>query len=82
MWRKSNKRKKKEVPYSSQYHDELDGEEPVVYEEVPGDHPNYCQFIPVVIKGKNLIVMNIAMFYNVSRRVFIQYIFHNIPVYL
>jgi hypothetical protein len=32
--RKSNKRKKKEVPYSSQYHEELDGEEPVVYEEV------------------------------------------------
>ncbi len=39
--RKSNKRKKKEVPYSSQYHEELDGEEPVVYEEV-GTLNIYC----------------------------------------
>jgi hypothetical protein len=43
--RKSNKRKKKEVPYSSQYHEELDGEDPVVYEEV--GTLNICSIAPL-----------------------------------
>lgn len=49
--RKSNKRKKKEVPYSSQYHDELDGEEPVVYEEVSLYYPRPNRKRPIVLIG-------------------------------
>jgi len=49
--RKSNKRKKKEVPYSSQYHEDLDGEEPVVYEEVSLYYPRPNRKRPIVLIG-------------------------------
>merc|ERR1719193_885737 len=49
--RRSNKRKKKEVPYSAQYHDDYEGEESVVYEEVSLYYPRPNRKRPIVLIG-------------------------------
>ncbi|XP_023337454.1 MAGUK p55 subfamily member 5 [Eurytemora carolleeae] len=49
--RRSNKRKKKEVPYSSVYHEDFEGEEPVVYEEVSLYYPRPNRKRPIVLIG-------------------------------
>jgi len=49
--RRSNKRKKKEVPYSAQYHDDYEGEDPVVYEEVSLYYPRPNRKRPIVLIG-------------------------------
>jgi len=49
--RRSNKRKKKEVPYSAHYQDEFDTEEPIVYEEVALYYPRPGRKRPVVLIG-------------------------------
>jgi len=50
--RRSNKRKKKEIPYSAQYHEDFDpSEEPVVYEEVSLYYPRPNRKRPIVLIG-------------------------------
>jgi len=49
--RRSNKRKKKEIPYSAHYHDEFDVEETIVYEEVALYYPRSTRKRPVVLIG-------------------------------
>jgi len=49
--RRSNKRKKKEIPYSAQYPDEYEGEDPVVYEEVSLYYPRPNRKRPIVLIG-------------------------------
>jgi len=49
--RRSNKRKKKEVPYSAHFHDEFDSEEVSVYEEVLLYYPRASRKRPVVLIG-------------------------------
>jgi len=49
--RRSNKRKKKEVPYSAHYHDDFDAEDAIVYEEVALYYPRPNRKRPVVLIG-------------------------------
>merc|ERR1719427_1283107 len=49
--RRSNKRKKKEVPYSAHYHDDFDAEDTIVYEEVALYYPRPNRKRPVVLIG-------------------------------
>merc|ERR1719187_650018 len=49
--RRSNKRKKKEVPYSAHYHDDFDTEDTIVYEEVALYYPRPNRKRPVVLIG-------------------------------
>jgi len=50
--RRSNKRKKKEIPYSAQYHEDYEnGDEPVVYEEVSLYYPKPSRKRPIVLIG-------------------------------
>merc|ERR1719411_985250 len=49
--RRSNKRKKKEIPYSAHYHDDFDTEETIVYEEVALYYPRSSRKRPVVLIG-------------------------------
>eukprot|EP00092_Neocalanus_flemingeri_P035888 GFUD01039073.1.p1 GENE.GFUD01039073.1~~GFUD01039073.1.p1 ORF type:complete len:824 (+),score=148.06 GFUD01039073.1:349-2820(+) len=49
--RRSNKRKKKEIPYSAHYHDEFDAEDTVTYEEVALYYPRPNRKRPVVLIG-------------------------------
>jgi len=49
--RRSNKRKKKEIPYSAHYHDDFDAEDAIVYEEVSLYYPRPNRKRPVVLIG-------------------------------
>merc|ERR1719431_544312 len=50
--RRSNKRKKKEIPYSAQYHEDYESnDEPVVYEEVSLYYPRPNRKRPIVLIG-------------------------------
>lgn len=49
--KRSSKKKKKEIPYSADFHDELDGEEVLVYEEVALYYPRSNRKRPVVLIG-------------------------------
>ena len=49
--RRSNKRKKKEVPYSAHFHDEFESEEISVYEELLLYYPRASRKRPVVLIG-------------------------------
>ena len=49
--RRSNKRKKKEVPYSANYYDDFDGEDTIVFEEVALYYPRPNKKRPIVLIG-------------------------------
>jgi len=49
--RRSNKRKKKEVPYSAHYYDDFDGEDVIVFEEVALYYPRPTRKRPIVLIG-------------------------------
>ena len=49
--RRSNKRKKKEVPYSANYYDDFDGEDTIVFEEVALYYPRPNRKRPIVLIG-------------------------------
>lgn len=49
--RRSNKRKKKEVPYSANYYDDFDGDDTIVFEEVALYYPRPNRKRPIVLIG-------------------------------